>query len=395
MQGIIFIIETPLLERDAKRFELHRLRAMCEVVRVFELSHLLQPYASHNVKEGRCNYDEENVKIFKSWQEFEKTLSCLTNFNYVVKLGNGPYTYKLYKIFKKYNIRYALLLPEIVPTAAGEQKKGHFFNYLRKLKSNPLRSLYGSFYKRIINYLNIQPANTVFYSGDGGRELDNVISNYRTDKNTRYKSLASIAFLECEKVKKQIENDKIGEDFILFIDQGLPVHPDLISLGRIVPADVYYQQINWFLNTLSEYYVAKVVVALHPRVNYEKNPFDAKFECIKGQTPRLVKSSKLVVYHFSESLNYIVFFKKPVIPITLDCLEAYYGYTIRIKVKSIAAPVYNISKYYSRKRIPENLDYFNEESYHDYMRSFMPGTFDYPSVAEAICDFAKQLNERC
>lgn len=393
MNTVVFIIETPLLQRDVKRFEVDGLRKQGFSPCFFELSSILQPYASKTVIEGRCDYNKENVIVINSWNMLKQQFQKYSSAEFIVKLGNGPYTYRLYKLFKENKLQYALLLPEIVPASSVGQNRAHIKNYITKIRKNPVKSLWGSIYKRIINYLNIQPASVVFYSGSNKRELSNVLSNYCISKETKFKSLASVALLECKKTEDEaICNDNViaPEKYILFIDQGLPVHPDIISSGISIDSKDYYTQLNWFLSELSHFYSLPIVVALHPRVDYNDNPFNKHFKCLKGATVRLIKDAQMVIYHFSESINYVTYFQKPIVPITLDCIENDFGYAIRVKARSIGAPVFNISDFYKSKVVPNSIPFYDDKMYQRYLDLYMPTSYDYDGLEKAISDYVKE-----
>lgn len=391
MKDIIFIVETPVLIRDVARFEIDNLNNLGLSVGILELSQILQPEAANMVCDNLCDYNVYNVRKIESWTYLDDYVKLNASSNFIVKLGNGPYTHKLYKIFKKYHVSYTLLLPEIVPTISKNNPKERIRNYIAKLKKNPCVSLYNSIYKRLLPILQIQPATHVVFSGNGGLDLKNILTNYKVDSKTSYHSIASVAYKECKKIESDTIN-KMQSDYLVFIDQGLPVHPDLKHQNITLPYDEYYEKINEVLKEISLELGLRVVIALHPRVSYSNNPFDESFTCIKGKTNMLIKDSKLVVYHFSESINYIAYFNKPVLVITMDCLEYDFGYTIRIKADSIGASVCNISKTVCNKGGWVSLISHNTNMLSQYRNKYLPDVFEFETLSAYFLSIVKKTD---
>lgn len=385
MKDIIFIVESPLLERDIRRYEINDIRNKGINVNVCDLSPILQPYAFLNITKGKCDYQKENILTIKSWVKFENFIKQNANNRYVVKLGNGPYTHNLYKLFYKYDIIYCLLLPENVPSIGCNQRKNHIHNYIKKLSNKPFQALKGSLYKRFFSYYSIQAPKIVLYSGKQDKNLENILSNYKITKETSYESVASVSLIECENSQKR---ERIFKDnYLLFIDQGLPVHPDIISNDIKIPFREYYDTVNSFLKKVSHQMGVKVVVALHPRVDYESIPFDADFSCISENTVDLIKDSSLVIYHFSEAFNYVAYFKKPVLIVTLYCLEKNFGYAIRTKASIIGANVLNLSENLNSDCLSEYI-MKDIEAMSEYTKRYLPSQYDNNCIATALEKFA-------
>ncbi|MFC1621717.1 hypothetical protein ACFL2G_05400 [Candidatus Omnitrophota bacterium] len=66
----------------------------------------------------------------------------------------------------------------------------------------------------------------------------------------------------------------------------------------------------------------KVVIAAHPRSNYEERPdyFKGR-ECIRGKTIDLIRESKLVLCHCSTASNFTNLFYKPAVFMTCSELN--------------------------------------------------------------------------
>jgi len=110
----------------------------------------------------------------------------------------------------------------------------------------------------------------------------------------------------------------IKGDYIVFLDEYFPLHPDFLIKGAVPnpykdPAE-YFSELNSMLSAVEQKLGMKAAIAAHPRSQYEKmsDPFLGR-EVVKGRTMDLVAFSKAVVAHGSTSINQAVLFKKPVI----------------------------------------------------------------------------------
>ena len=65
-----------------------------------------------------------------------------------------------------------------------------------------------------------------------------------------------------------------------------------------------------------------MIIAAHPRSHYDKlpNSFDGR-KCIRGETIRMVKESRLVLAHSSTALNFANLLHKPVVFLTSSKLN--------------------------------------------------------------------------
>ena len=114
------------------------------------------------------------------------------------------------------------------------------------------------------------------------------------------------------------EDDVVGQDYIVFIDQNLPNHPDgkIVGYNAIDPQK-YYAQLNLFFDNIERYYNCKVVIAAHPtaKAYNDYNPFNGR-TFMFGRTQPLVKYSIGVISHFSTAFSFAVLYHKPILILT-------------------------------------------------------------------------------
>ena len=125
-------------------------------------------------------------------------------------------------------------------------------------------------------------------------------------------------FIKKKKTKLDNQDKKI-----LFIDQNVPYHSDLIALeaADINPKD-YYISINRFLEKILNKLKIKVHVCCHPRANIKKiKKFFPNISLSKGDTIKHIKNAKCLLVHDSTALNLGVLYSKPIIYIYNNALK--------------------------------------------------------------------------
>ncbi len=130
---------------------------------------------------------------------------------------------------------------------------------------------------------------------------------------------------------------KKGQKLAVFLDQGIPflhnTHPGVYN--EPFPNDYldkYYSNlITTFSYIKKEFKIDEIIVALHPDAIAFKKELHGKFQGIKtiiGKTKDLIKDADLVLAHNSTSINFAIYYEKPVL-ILKDAII--YNYHPRIK----------------------------------------------------------------
>jgi hypothetical protein len=140
----------------------------------------------------------------------------------------------------------------------------------------------------------------------------------------------------------------------VYIDEYFPLHPDLSYIDTPCPVSVdeYYLKLRHFFDYIEKTYNVRIVIAAHPKSDYENTDyFDGRL-VIKGQTSQMVRKSAFVLTHMSTALNLAVLFRKPIIFMTMDKFEesSHGRLIIGPYISSIASALntvpINIDRYY-------------------------------------------------
>lgn len=158
----------------------------------------------------------------------------------------------------------------------------------------------------------VNKAEAVFIANNKSKKLDKVTNS----KTLVYYSHSS------DYDQAMLSDDKLSEDYIVFIDVYYPHHPDLKIYGLLTDesSEVYHDNMNKLFHKLEEKTGKKVIICAHPRRPKDKSvEFD--FPVVYNQTAKYLKQASLVVNHYSTAVNYAVIYNKPILYVTMDAFS--------------------------------------------------------------------------
>lgn len=169
-------------------------------------------------------------------------------------------------------------------------------------------------------YIPIRKADAVitYGAGDEQRKLNNVLY----DKHTVVELTNTIDYNECTRALAQISKNMITdlpEKYIVFIDEYMPYHPDGLKMGMHIDGAKYYQEVENFLQRVSNQMDMPVIIAAHPKADYKEHS-----ECYQGmrviqfRTNELIRGARFVVTHLSIAIGMILVCRKPYLLITTE-----------------------------------------------------------------------------
>lgn len=99
-------------------------------------------------------------------------------------------------------------------------------------------------------------------------------------------------------------------DYILFLDEYLPLHPDMALFGnKSISCSDYYIELNRFFDRIEQQFSMPVVVAAHPKaLRYKEEDFFNGRQIYFGKTAELSHYAHFVLAHDSTAINYPVSF---------------------------------------------------------------------------------------
>ena len=363
VKRIIFFIEAQFTTRDYNRFGVDFLIKNGYEVLIWDFtsfihSKLINEYTPSDL----LSY--YNLSIISSEKTALNKINLLDKFDLVICYG-FPNTFIKRNIFKHLsnkNITYGINRQNALPHTT--IKSSIFFSKVLKLLFNNtdlLNYLYSKFQPF---FVKIKPPNFIMASGEKTVNINNKFT-----KTIWTHKLDYDLYLDFIKNK----NDEIpAEPYLLLLDEYIPFHPDGINekWPKIDPIK-YYSLITNFLSEIELKEKCPVIIAAHPRSQYESHPdyFQGR-RVMKNKTIELVKNAKLVITHASTSSNFAVFFNKPIIFIKMNLISAFYDHWIETMASNLGSAILSVDEIINESEY-NNAKIINIESYKSYKNNYI------------------------
>ncbi len=313
IKNLVFLIETPLNQRDYNRYGIDILLQNGFDVQVWDLTPFICPEDCMTILNDPVH---PNIcKPFTNIGDFSLAMSALDSSALIINL----IVYRLralsvYRILSKRKLPYCVTMNNSLPATV--HKKPSLWHRIKN-SSIKQKMNYG-FSKMPFKWFGVSPANVILLGGE-----KSIASNpYPIGDNTKKLWLHAFDYdLYLKEINSYI---KEGGDFAVFLDQYLPFHPDFIRSGSPFPvtSEIYYPLLSTFCDKLENETGISTIIAAHPRSRYEDRPdFFGERSIVRGKTIELVRKSKVVIIHNSTAINFAVMFRKPMMFVTTNQLN--------------------------------------------------------------------------
>lgn len=362
---IIFLVETPILTRYYERYGIETLRNMGFEVTIFDLSPVLLPTAYRNIRKDLCDYDELGFKQFYTMKSILSALGGIEIERTLVicSMGYQPSYWPVFRKIKKQGIHFCYFMQELSSSDSAKINTS-------LSKKNILRAIL----RRIPWQLQgLKGADFIIGCGNDEKAIGSFKKARLCESDSSIVYFHSSNYEEC---LIQKETPRLVEmEYCVFIDQYMPYHPDNIDKGLKMDASKYYSDLNRLFELIESQLKCEVIVAAHPRSDYELHPnvFENR-KIIKNCTCRLIKDCNFVIYHFSNSLGYVALFKKPVLQVINSELLDMFGDSIeqvseQLGIRPMMLDDYSIDDIKKRLKV-------NTQTYYDYVQKYMKKDYD-------------------
>lgn len=221
--------------------------------------------------------------------------------------------FKLFRLFTKHNLNISVFARGVFPSSAVEDNKGRIVRFIKAVNFERVKLFFANKATVLAKKCGfIKPYDYIFKAGEYGyfglgigSEIDYAkaeiieVNTVDYDKYTIHRSLPSV----------------YSENYIVFLDQYLPYHPDTVYLNiKTVEPEPYYNEVNSFLDRLEKIMGMKVVIAAHPKAERYRdvNPFNGR-TIYFNQSNQLVKEAFLVLMHASTAICFPVCYNKRIL----------------------------------------------------------------------------------
>lgn len=328
VKKILFLVESPFCQRDYDRFGIELLLGNGFDVEVWDLTDILHhKFSEHYTPPDPINWPD--CKVFNDKKIAYKKIKNLTSDTFIINLiGYSPSSCNIYRSISKSQAHYAVYMAGAVPPykeSAGKRIINSLFNRLRGIISKKAASKVFNYILHIIRqvffrlpyaWIGIKPAAIILAGGE-----DCLVYHYPVNKNTE---ILWAHTLDYDLYLKEKDIPAAEQATAVFLDEYYPFHSYYQYVGIKPPttADRYYPALNKFFGILEQQLGLKVIIAAHPRSQYENHPdYLEGRQWFRGKTIQLIKESKLVLAHSSTSVNFANLFHKPVIFLTTADLD--------------------------------------------------------------------------
>ena len=347
---------------------------------VFSILPLLNPQVFKNFysKENDINVDNKNFIYTKSYYEL---LRILNNFNHhsyfynAAKLSLMSILIEFFLInFKKF--KKIEIIGEIFPKIKNNNLKEFLYLYKRDkvfLIKKIFSFCFYKIFKIFLNMISLKKSSFIFLDNKKYYEFFDKKSHYNIYK---YDNENYTKYLKSSKQRK-------SKKYIVFLDQDFDHNFDFsIRTMKISKFDskIYWKKIDIFFSELEKYfkYKYKIVIASHHRRPRGDYPIKRKF--IHNNTGNLVKDSILVLGHYSLSINYAIFYKKPVLLLNTNIfnLQSFLRKnSINLLKKKLGFKVMSLdNKIVFNKKILKEILSVDEKKYVAYFEKYLGFSFN-------------------
>lgn len=382
-KDICFFIQAPLTGRDYDRLGIEILRSRGFKVSFLDLTMILNPeYVKKYTPPDPIDF--KDVCIARKWHDISGYLKNNDIFLAVDLVGATPKSIPLYRILKKYKIRYANFCANSIP-ASQPSYKDQNIRFPEKIRRIFMRLKNPNIIKDIIEI--VSRMTLLLHTNDIQRPAiileGGKMRSSRLPKPSAGAGTISAHTLDYDiylKHKSQVTNSP-SNDSIVFLDEYNPFHPDFLvntNTSFSLDPDVYYGGLSRFFSYLEKRTGLPVKIAAHPRSRYDLHPdFFQGREVILGKTIELVYDAKFILAHASTAINFAVLYKKPIIFLTSDqIIKTSYGLSIRTFASQFNKIPVNVDDY-SGFDIDSQIS-FDNTRYEQYRSSYIksPGSPD-------------------
>ena len=362
---VCYLFETPPLKTYYERYDMQLLKDKGYQVKVYDVSPILHPVAYEKVKNDLLEeVTDIEVNHITSKNEFKRLIKADKNTFY---WSTVSFYSKSYWMFKNIQMSYYGFVCNVdyVPTVGETQSRRDIQGFIKNFSWKRLKE---AVFVRIPRKLLIRKKADVVitYTPD---YLQNVLRNVIWDDDTKIEFTNTLDYNQCKKVIEK-EERIVNEKYCVFIDQYFPLHPDGKELGVVVDPDKYYEEVTYFLEKVRDILGVKVVIAAHPRSNYELYPqYFSDLDIYKFKTCELIQYADIVLSHASISLSYVAILKKPLLLLSTDDMEKADIWVQALKAAGRATQhsVINVSKCNTEEEIRRLLDeeFQRDSSYYE------------------------------
>ena len=268
-------------------------------------------------------FEFNGIEKINSYKQLKKYLKAQDNSDtlFISIMTFEWRVFKLFRIFTKFNLNLGVFARGVFPSNSNSANKFSIIKFLKKINVENIKAFLGGKIAYLAKkYGFIKPYDYIFKAGEFGHfgiglgaEID-----FHKAKKIEVNTVDYDQFLLHSKSPPFQLNE-----FIVFLDQYLPYHPDSNYFNiKTVKPEPYFNEINSFFAKIELLTGKKVVIAAHPKAEkyHELNPYAGR-QIFFNQSNDLVKNAFLVMTHASTAICFPICYKKKILLLLSDYLN--------------------------------------------------------------------------
>jgi hypothetical protein len=304
--------------------------------------------------------------VVNSIKEFKETVQSLKNGSiFLPCMSITPEVWDIFRVLINQRTLTDYMLVGVLPVTWNDHGILLFKRIIGRILSLSFIEKFSFYFKRKVIF------NSLKSSFAGGTVAADFL------RRNGCKKIININTRDFEEIRNINNKDKFFpvKNHCLFVDNYLPFHPDNYIANIFISPDNYYRSINKFFDHIEKEFNYKVVIAAHPKSQYDVigNRFNNR-TIIKGQTGRLIKHSKFILNHESSALSFAIEFKKRMLFLTTEEIirkTGWYGRRISGLGKLLGCQVVNIDNFDDIKKVDFDNIYLDNSKYDDYKYGYL------------------------
>lgn len=312
----------------------------------------------------------ENVVKFRNYDQLENEIAIqdLKKTLFISIVTYEGRVLRLFKMLIKYNCTLGVFGRNMFPTVAA--RKLNLLELFPKLNIRSVKNFWNNRQTlRLISNSGKRPYDIIFQGGAQGWKGVGCISQLDANNAT----VVNVNSDDYDRYLMLQDSTRIIEgDYILFLDEYLPLHPDT-ELFKIknVSSENYYPLLNDYFDKVERQFGLPVVIAAHPKaIKYRDTDYFKGRRVFFGKSAELSRDACFVLAHDSTSINYPIAFGKRLHFITSKAIEQSIN-SVHKNVVSFSSYLGCNWQYMDNAQHINVVDNISEKEYQQYKFEFM------------------------
>jgi hypothetical protein len=316
-------------------------------------------------------YDFDGTIKISSYKHLKQYLSAQSNEKVLyISIMTFEWTvFKLFRVFTKFKLNLGVFSRGVFPNGSVDAKS-EIKRILKVISPERVKL----FLANKLTYLAkktgyIKSYDYIFTAGEFGHYGLGLGSEIDF-KKTKFIDVNTVDYDQFLLHKKKPVDLK--DDYIVFLDQYLPYHPDAAFNNiKTVEAERYYRELNAFFDSLETETGKKIIIAAHPKAERyrEFNPFNNR-PIFFNKSNDLVKEAAITLTHASTAICFPICYGKRIILLISDYLDdvlPHFTVTAKAIVQACDATLLEMDKQ-GRFEIPDDI---NHDKYNDFKYKYL------------------------